>query len=60
MPKIRETVFTYLARIGKVQGQMKRPIVLSTDVKIATLKDGDVEKIPIAWPLFNGYNIFVW
>ncbi len=58
MPKIRETVFTYLERIGKVQNQMKRPIVLSTNVKIATLKDGDVEKIPIAWPLFDGYNMF--
>ena len=58
MPKIRETVFTYLERIGKVQNQMKRPIVLSTQVNIATLKDGDVEKIPIAWPLFDGYNMF--
>src|SRR6266478_3953472 len=58
MPKTRETVFTYLERIGKVQNQMKGPIVLSTNVKIATLKDGDVEKIPIAWPLFDGYNMF--
>jgi hypothetical protein len=58
MPKIHETVFTYLERIAKVQDQMKKDIVLSTDVKIATLKDGDVEKIPIAWPLFNGYNMF--
>jgi hypothetical protein len=58
MPKIQETVFTYLARIAEVQDQMKGPIVLSSDVKIATLKDGDVEKIPIAWPLFDGYNMF--
>src|SRR5438477_7329375 len=58
MPKIRETVFTYLERIGKVQNQMKKPIVLSTEVKIATLRDGDVEKTPIAWPLFDGYNMF--
>jgi hypothetical protein len=58
MPKIRETVFTYIERIGKVQNKMKKPIVLSTEVNIATLWDGDVEKTPIAWPLFNGYNMF--
>jgi hypothetical protein len=58
MPKVRETVFTYLARIGEVQDQMKGPIVVSTRVNIPTLKDGDVEKLPIAWPLFDGYNMF--
>lgn len=58
MPKIHETVFTYLERIAKVQRQMKGPIVVSTDVKIATLRDGHIEKIPIAWPLFAGYNMF--
>jgi hypothetical protein len=58
MPKIHETVFTYIERIAKTQKRMQGPIVLSSDVKIATLKDGDIEKIPIAWPLFTGYNMF--
>jgi hypothetical protein len=60
MRKIRETLSTYIARIEKVQGQMKKPIVLSTDVKIPILKDGDdkpIEKVTIAWPLY-GINMF--
>jgi hypothetical protein len=53
MPEILETLSTYIARIEKVQDQMNKPIVLSTDVQIPTLKDGDIEKVPIAWPLYG-------
>lgn len=56
MPEITETFSTYLARIEKVLDQMDKSIVLSTDVNIPRLWDGEdkkIEKIPIAWPLYQ-------
>ena len=47
MAEILETLSTYIARIEKVQDQMEKPIVVSTDVTMPTLKDGDIEKVPI-------------
>ena len=57
MAEILETLSTYIARIEKVQDQMKKPIVLSTDVTMPTLKDGNIKKIPIAY-LFTGITMF--
>lgn len=57
MAEILETLSTYIARIEKIQDQLKKPIVLSTEVTIPTLKDGDIEKVPIAC-LFNGVSMF--
>lgn len=57
MAEILETLSTYIARIEKVQDQMRKPIVLSTDVTMPTLKDGDIEKVPIAC-LFPGISMF--
>src|SRR3954462_658355 len=53
MAEILETMSTYIARIEKVENQMKTPIVLSTDVIMPTLKDGAIEKVPIAWPFYG-------
>lgn len=57
MAEILETMSTYIARIEKVRNQMKKPIVLSTDVTMPTLKDGDIEKVPIALP-FSGSMVY--
>ena len=56
-----ETLSTYIARIEKVRNQMEKPIVLSTDVTMPTLKDGGIEKVPIAWPFYGSmvYNVKV-
>jgi hypothetical protein len=62
MSKIIETFSTYLARIEKVQSQMKKPIVLSTDVSIPTLWNGEdksIKKVPIAWPLYEHHMYYV-
>jgi redox-sensitive bicupin YhaK (pirin superfamily) len=56
MAEILETLSTFIARIDKVQDQMKKPIVLSTDVTMPTLKDGDIEKVPIPWR-FDGVSM---
>src|SRR5712691_1191310 len=57
MPEILETFSTYLARIEKVQDQLNKPIVISTEVPVPTLRDGDIEKVPIGWPLYR-QNMF--
>ncbi len=61
MAEILETLSTYIARIEKVRNQMEKPIVLSTDVTMPTLKDGGIEKVPIAWPFYGSmvYNVKV-
>ncbi len=53
MAEILETQSTYIARIEKVRNKMQKPIVLSTDVTMPTLKDGGIEKVPIAWPFYG-------
>jgi hypothetical protein len=60
MPEIDETFSTYEARIEKAVANVDKPIILSTEVKIATLTDiGDIKKIPVAWPLYtNGHKMF--
>ena len=61
MAEILETLSSYIARIEKVRDQMEKPIVLSTDVTMPTLKDGGIEKVPIAWPFYGSmvYNVKV-
>ena len=59
MAEVNETFATYLARIEKVLPQMKKPIVLSTEVKIPTLRDGDIKKVPIAWPLYRHTMFYI-
>jgi quercetin dioxygenase-like cupin family protein len=56
MPEILETFSTYRARIEKSLEGIEKPIILSTDVHIPTLKGGDdksIEMVPIAWPLYK-------
>lgn len=57
MAEILETLSTYIARIEKVQDQMEEPIVVSTDVTMPILRDGDIEKVPIPC-LFPGISMF--
>jgi hypothetical protein len=57
MPETLETFSTYLARIEKVLPEMETPIVLSTQVDIPTIRDREIEKVPIAWPLYK-HNMF--
>jgi len=54
MPEILETFETYRARVEKSLEGIDKPIILSTDVRIPTLKGGDdnsIKMVPIAWPL---------
>jgi quercetin dioxygenase-like cupin family protein len=58
MPKFHDTFATYLARLEKVKGKTRKPIVVSKDIKMATLKaEKGVERVPIAWPLHK-HNLF--
>jgi hypothetical protein len=56
MPEISETFSTYRDRIEKALAGIDKPIILSTDVRIATLKGGEdatTKMVPIAWPLYE-------
>ena len=54
MPEIHETFETYDARMKEALANINKPIVLSTDVRIASLTDiGGIKKVPIAWPLYE-------
>ena len=57
MAEILETLSNYIARIESVQDQMEKPIVLSSEVTMPTLKDGNIEKVPIPC-LLDGINMF--
>ena len=56
MAEILETLSTYIARIESVHDQMEKPIVLSSEVTMPTLKDGNIEKVPIPC-LLNGLSL---
>jgi hypothetical protein len=56
MPEIFETFSTYRARVEQSLQGIDTPIILSTDIQIPILRSGDdrsIEKVPIAWPLFE-------
>ena len=60
MPEITETFETYVERIAKVLPQMDKPIIISTDVRIPSLKAGEIKRVPIAWPLYKYSHSMVY
>ena len=58
--EINETFATYLTRLEAISDQLNKPIIISTDVKIPVLRDGEddtIEKVPVGWPLYQ-HNMF--
>jgi len=56
MAEILETFSTYRARVEQSLQDIDKPIILSTDIHIPSLKGGDdrsIEMVPIAWPLYE-------
>ncbi len=56
MAEILETFSSYRARIEQSLQDIDKPIILSTDIDIPSLKGGDdrsIEMVPIAWPLYE-------
>lgn len=56
MAEITETFSTYRARVKQSLKEIDKPIILSTDIHIPSLKGGadrSIEMVPVAWPLYD-------